>query len=251
MTLIYGHRGYSGLYPENTMLAFRKAYEAGAEGIEYDVHLTKDGVPVVMHDENTLRTTGEDYLIKDLTAEAFLKLDAGRIKQGKYGVVNPPTLYELLSWCKETGMRSNIELKTGVYEYPGIEEKVIAMLDEFGLRETTLISSFNHFTIGRVRRLAPDIRVGLLEESWLLHAGAYVRACGADDLNPYVKFLNDETVAELRANGCGINTWTVNEEEDMEKTLAYSVEIGISNWPARYLELRDAFEQKKQGAPRT
>lgn len=244
MTLIYGHRGFSGEYPENTMLAFKKAYEAGAEGIEYDVHLTKDGVPVIMHDENTVRTTGEDHLIKDLTAEAFLKLDAGFVKNGRYGYQPPCTLRELLAWCKETGMRSNIELKTGVYEYPGIEEKVIALLDEFGLRETTLISSFNHFTIKRIRALAPDIRVGLLEESWLINAGAYVKACGADDLNPYVKFLSDETVAELRANGCGINTWTVNEEEDMKKTLAYGVEIGISNWPDRYLALRKETEAK-------
>jgi len=244
MTLIYGHRGDSGTYPENTMLAFKKAYDAGAEGIEYDVHLTKDGVPVIMHDENTVRTTGEDHLIKDMLAEDFLKLDAGYVKQGEFGTVNPPTLRELLAWCKETGMRSNIELKTGVYEYPGIEEKVIALLDEFGLRETTLISSFNHFTIKRVRRLAPDIRVGLLEESWLINAGAYVKACGADDLNPYVKFLNDDTVAEIRKNGVGINTWTVNEDEDMVKTLEYGVEIGISNWPGRYIELRNEFDAK-------
>ncbi|MDO4493470.1 MAG: glycerophosphodiester phosphodiesterase [Clostridia bacterium] len=246
MTLIYGHRGASGDYPENTMLAFQKAYEQGAEGIEYDVHLTKDGVPVVMHDENTVRTTGVDALIKDLTAEEFLALDAGKVKNGACGVCNPPTLDELLAWCAETGMRSNIELKTGVYEYPGIEEKVIALLDKYGLRETTLISSFNHFTIGRVRALAPDIRVGLLEESWLIGAGAYVKACGADDFNPYVKFLNDETVRELREHGVGINTWTVNEEEDMLRTLGYGVEIGISNWPARYIALRAEFEKEQK-----
>lgn len=238
MTLIYGHRGDSGTYPENTMLAFRKAYEAGADGIEYDVHLTRDGVPVVMHDENAVRTTGTNRLIRDMTAEEFFRLDAGTIKNGVFGYQAPPSLDELLAYCKSVGLRSNIELKTGVFEYPGIEAKVIALLDRYGLRDTTLISSFNHYTIRRVRELAPDIRVGLLEESWLLHAGAYVKSCGADDLNPYVKFLNDETVKELRENGCGINTWTVNEESDMRKTLAYGVEIGISNFPARYLEIR-------------
>lgn len=241
MTLIYGHRGYSGSYPENTMLAFKKAYEAGAEGIEYDVHLTKDGVPVVMHDENTVRTTGVDALIRNLTAEEFLALDAGYVKKGACGVCNPPTLDELLAWCAETGMRSNIELKTGVYEYPGIEEKVIALLDKYNLRGTTLISSFNHFTVKRVRALAPDIRVGLLEESWLINAGAYVKASGADDLNPYVKFLNEETVKELRDNGVGINTWTVNEEQDMINTLKLGVDIGISNWPDKYLALREKY----------
>ena len=77
MTKIYAHRGFSEKYPENTMLAFRKAAEIGAEGIEIDVHLTKDGELVVMHDENTIRTTGVDALIKDLTLDEFKALDAG------------------------------------------------------------------------------------------------------------------------------------------------------------------------------
>ena len=77
MTEIYAHRGFSGKYPENTLMAFQKAAEVSAEGIELDVHTTKDGEVVVMHDENTIRTTGTDALIKDLTLEEFKALDAG------------------------------------------------------------------------------------------------------------------------------------------------------------------------------
>ena len=243
--LVYGHRGFSGEYPENTMLAFRKAQEVGAEGIEYDVQLTKDGVPVVMHDENTLRTTGEDNLIRNLTCEEFLKLDAGYVKEGKFGFVPPPTLRELLVFCKETGLRSNIELKTGIYEYEGIEKKVLELLDEFGLRETTLISSFNHYSVMRFRALAPDVRVGLLDESWLVNAGEYVKMVGADDMNPCVHFVTKRNVQELKEHGCGINVWTVNSDADMKRMLELGIDIGISNYPDRFLKLRNQFEQQR------
>lgn len=238
MTEIYAHRGFSGVYPENTVLAFQKAAECGAEGIEFDVHLTKDGVPVVMHDENTVRTTGTDTLIKDLTLEEFKALDAGYIKNGQFGFVAPPTLREVFEVLKETGMKCNIEIKTGVYEYPNIERKILAMMDEFGLREKTIISSFNHFTVTRFKELAPDVKVGFLEESWLIHPGAYTRARGAECFHPFFNMLNHENMQDLRNNGIEINAWTINDEEDMKKALKLQLEIGITNWPDKFLAIR-------------
>lgn len=238
MTEIYAHRGFSGVYPENTVLAFQKAAECGAEGIEFDVHLTKDGVPVVMHDENTVRTTGTDALIKDLTLEEFKALDAGYIKSGQFGFVAPPTLREVFEVLKETGMKCNIEIKSGVYEYPNIERKILAMMDEFGLREKTIISSFNHFTVTRFKELAPDVKVGFLEESWLIHPGAYTRARGAECFHPFFNMLNHENMQDLRNNGIEINAWTINDEEDMRKALKLQLEIGITNWPDKFLAIR-------------
>lgn len=238
MTEIYAHRGFSGVYPENTVLAFQKAAECGAEGIEFDVHLTKDGVPVVMHDENTVRTTGTDALIKDLALEEFKALDAGYIKNGQFGFVAPPTLREVFEVLKETGMKCNIEIKSGVYEYPNIERKILAMMDEFGLREKTIISSFNHFTVTRFKELAPDVKVGFLEESWLIHPGAYTRARGAECFHPFFNMLNHENMQDLRNNGIEINAWTINDEEDMRKALKLQLEIGITNWPDKFLAIR-------------
>ena len=238
MTEIYAHRGFSGVYPENTVLAFQKAAECGAEGIEFDVHLTKDGIPVVMHDENTVRTTGTDALIKDLTLEEFKALDAGYIKNGQFGFVAPPTLREVFEVLKETGMKCNIEIKSGVYEYPNIERKILAMMDEFGLREKTIISSFNHFTVTRFKELAPDVKVGFLEESWLIHPGAYTRARGAECFHPFFNMLNHENMQDLRNNGIEINAWTINDEEDMQKALKLQLEIGITNWPDKFLAIR-------------
>ena len=238
MTEIYAHRGFSGVSPENTVLAFQKAAECGAEGIEFDVHLTKDGVPVVMHDENTIRTTGTDALIKDLTLEEFKALDAGYVKNGEFGFVAPPTLREVFEVLKETGMKCNIEIKSGVYEYPNIERKILAMMDEFGLREKTIISSFNHFTVTRFKELAPDVKVGFLEESWLIHPGAYTRARGAECFHPFFNMLNHENMQDLRNNGIEINAWTINDEEDMRRALQLQLEIGITNWPDKFLAIR-------------
>ena len=111
MTKNFAHRGFSGKYPENTLLAFSKAIEEGVDGIENDVHLTKDGVLVVMHDELVDRTTNGKGYIKDKTYEELAQLDASYIFK-EYGPQKVPTLREYLELVKDTDIITNIELKT-------------------------------------------------------------------------------------------------------------------------------------------
>jgi len=238
MTKIFAHRGFSAEYPENTMLAFQKAIECGAEGIELDVHLTSDGVAVIMHDENTLRTCGEDHLIRDLSAEEFLALDAGFVAGGRHGVVHPSTLEAYFELVKDTGLVTNIELKTGVYDYPNIERKTLALIDRFGLRQKVIISSFNHFSVCRFKELAPDVKVGFLEESWLVHPGAYTRNRGAECYHPFFNSLNHDSMMDLRSNHIEINAWTIDSPEDMRRCMSLGLEIGITNHPDRFLAIR-------------
>jgi len=234
----FAHRGFSGAYPENTMLAFEKAIEIGAEGIEFDVHLTSDGVPVIMHDENTVRTTGRDALIKDMTLDEFRSLDAAHSRPGEWGALSPSTLREYFEMTDGKEIETNIELKTGVFEYPNIERKVLALMDEFGRRESVIISSFNHYSVMRFKELAPDVRVGFLEESWLIKPGAYTRARGAEYFHPFFNLLNHESLTDLRENGIGINAWTINEEDDMRKAIAMQLNSAIGNWPDRFAAVR-------------
>lgn len=238
MTLIYAHRGFSGEYPENTMLAFQKAAEIGADGVEYDVHTTSDGECVVMHDENTVRTTGVDKLIKDMTCKEFTSLDAGYVMNGKYGVCHPPKLDEVVAFCKKAGLKMNIEVKTGVYEYENIERKILAILDKYDMRSQTIISSFNHYTCLRFKELAPEMKIGLLEESWLIKPGAYTRDRGAECFHPFFNMLTHENLQDLRNNHIEINAWTINDEKDMRDSLRMQLEIGITNYPDKYLEIR-------------
>ena len=132
--IVWAHRGFSSQYPENTMLAFREAFKAGADGIETDVHLTKDGEVVVIHDENLLRTTGVDRMVSDCTLSEITAIKASKTMDDKFDAFIP-SFDEFCAFIKESGMKANIELKTGVVYYPGIEEKVAECVKKYGIEE--------------------------------------------------------------------------------------------------------------------
>lgn len=227
----FAHRGYSGRYPENTMLAFRKAVEAGADGIELDVQLTRDGVPVIIHDERVDRTTGGRGLVKDLTLAELQELDASYACAGRYGENPAPTFREYCEFVKELPITTNIEMKTGVFEYPGIEEKVWEMIQEFHLEERVIVSSFNHFTILRMREIAPELKYGFLSGDWIINAGRYCHDHGVACYHPLFRSLTEEAVRELKQYGVEINTYTVNTEEDVRDLAGKGVDILIGNFP--------------------
>ena len=224
MTKNFAHRGYSGKYPENTMLAFRKAVEAGADGIELDVQLTRDGEPVILHDEQVDRTTDGTGWVKDLTLAELRKLDASYLYTGQCGFNPVPTLREYCEFIRDLPVITNIEMKTGVFEYPGMDEKVWDMIREFHLEEKVIISSFNHYTI-----LA--LKYGFLSETWIIDAGKYCHEHGVACYHPMFRSLTQEAVAELKQYGLEINTYTVNTEEDVRDLAAKGIDAVIGNFP--------------------
>ena len=239
----YGHRGFSGRYPENTMLAFEKALEAGCEGMEFDVHLTKDGELVIIHDETIDRTSGRHGVIRDMTYEKLCQVDFSYPDKfgGRFPFQQIPTLRAYFELVKDRHILSNIELKTGVYEYPGIEQAVYDLICEFGLEQQVIISSFNHHSILRMKAIAPALACGFLSETWILDVGAYVSGHRVEAYHPQFHMLTAPEVADLRAHGCQINTWTVNETEDIRAMIQIGVDGIISNFPDRVgAELRAA-----------
>lgn len=229
MTKIIAHRGLSAAYPENTMLAFRKAAETGCDGIELDVQLTRDGVLVVIHDETLARTTGSQGNVRDFTFEELSRLDASRSRPGDFGFNPIPAFAEYLDFIEDKPQFTNIELKNGIYPYPGLEEAVIEALRERGLERRVLLSSFNHQSMLKCKRLAPEIEVAFVTGSWLVSPGAYCRAAGADYLNPRFCILTGENMAELKENGMRVQAWTVNEAEDMERLFSMGAYAIITN----------------------
>ena len=242
----FAHRGFSGLYPENTMLAFEKAAQLdGCDGIELDVHLTKDGEVVIIHDEKLDRTcvNGTGY-VRDYTCEELKKFDVSYKFSGQCEPQHIPTLREYFELVKDLPLTTNIELKTGIFEYPGIEKKVYDLIEEFGLKDRIIISSFNHFSIKRMKSLCPDLECGLLTETWLIDAGKYTKACGAECLHPIFYNMTEEIVKEVKSCGIRINTWTVNEKEDIRMMIERGVDSIIGNYPDRVNEIRE-----KMGKP--
>lgn len=231
MSKNFGHRGFSGQFPENTMLAFRKAIEAGCDGIELDVHLSRDGQLVIIHDELVDRTTDASGWVADYSLEDLKAMDASAGFKGIYGKNEIPTLREYFELVKNTDIVTNIELKTGVNPYPGIEKKTLDMIDEYGLRDKIIISSFNHYSVMRMKELAPDMTYGFLEESWVIDFAAYAAGHGVQALHPIFNAIDEDYVKAARKYGLTINTWTVNTEEDIRRMKKLGIDGIIGNHP--------------------
>ena len=146
-TLVWAHRGASGYAPENTLEAFRMAVEMGADGVELDVQLTKDGELVVIHDETVDRTSDGSGWVKDFTYARISRFNYNRTHKEGYERAMIPTLEEVYELLKPTGLTINVELKTGVVFYPEIEERVLDLTARMGLEECVWYSSFNHYTV--------------------------------------------------------------------------------------------------------
>ena len=231
MTKNFAHRGFSGKYPENTMLAFRKAVEEGVDGIELDVQLTKDGEVVIIHDETIDRTTDGKGLVVSYTYDELRKFDASFKFRGQCGFNPIPTLREYFELVKDKNIVTNIELKTGLNEYFGIEEKVWKLIEEYKLEDRVLISSFNHYSVLRMKSIAPNLKYGLLTETWIINAGKYTEDVGVECYHPHFFSMTAENVKELKEHNIEINVYTVNEEKDIRDMIEKGIDIVIGNYP--------------------
>jgi glycerophosphoryl diester phosphodiesterase len=227
---VVAHRGYSGLYPENTMLAFRKAAEAGTDEIELDVQLTKDGTVVVIHDESVDRVTGGKGLVRDYTFEELRRLDASALYGGAFGVNPVPSLDEYFSWVRNTGIITNIELKNGVFYYEGLEEKTAALIRKYKLEEQVMFSSFNPVSLLACKRLLSSVPCGFLS-SGIGNAAYFVRSSGLEFYHPGIDSLNDQIIAECKAQGVELNVWTVNDMAGLLRLQRWGCRGIITNFP--------------------
>ena len=241
------HRGYAAEYPEDTMLAFRMAAAAdGCDGISIDVQLSKDGVPVIIHDTTVDRTavsgTGE---VRQMTLEELKQIDVSGPFAGKCEPQQIPTLREYLEFAKPLKLVNIIELKTENYEYPGIEQKVADLVREFGMEKEVIIASCNHFCIKRFQALAPEMETGLLCHSWILDAGAYVQSAGADYYMPNFPQCTKEIVDEIHSRGVKVYTWVVNGEFDCDRVMKNGVDAVLSDDPEMVFRRRHFAEMEE------
>jgi glycerophosphoryl diester phosphodiesterase len=227
----FAHRGASAVCPENTMAAFRKSLELGATGIETDVQLSSDGGLVLIHDESLNRTAGAEGYVKDKTLSQLLELDAGSWFGPEFKDERLPVLEELLDLLQERDTVLNIELKNGVFRYPGMEEKVIAAVREYGMCERVVLSSFNHYSLAHCKSLAPEIRTGILYGEGLYRPWDYAASLHADALHADHNAVLPEFVAEASAHGVAYHPWTVNNPERMKALIDAGVAGIITDYP--------------------
>ncbi|MBO2942720.1 glycerophosphodiester phosphodiesterase [Paenibacillus sp. F411] len=227
----FAHRGASGAAPENTMAAFHKALEQGANGIETDVQMTSDHKLVLMHDEAVNRTTNGQGYIKDYTLSELQQLDAGSWFSEAFKGEQVPELKQLLALGKARGTFINIELKNGIIPYPGLEEEVIAAVREYGMEERVIISSFNHYSLVHCKKLAPDIVTAILYMEGLYQVCDYAQTVGADALHAFKYAVLPELVAEARDRGLAYHPFTVNAPDEMKRLLKAGVSGIITDYP--------------------
>ena len=160
---VMAHRGYSGVYPENTMLSFREAVKVGCDAIEMDVHETRDGRLVVIHDERLDRTTDGSGRVCDHSFAELQQVNAAACYKGKYAPEHIPSFDEYCEWASGESVGHNIEIKTDKIYYHDIERKIWATIERYGLEKKVMFSSFNHISLRKILEISGNaVEVGAL-----------------------------------------------------------------------------------------
>ena len=229
---IYAHRGASGTHPENTLAAFEAAARLPIDGVEFDVHLTKDEELVIIHDETIDRTSNGSGYIKDMTLEELRKFDFGVKFSEEFKGEMIPTLEEVLQVYVGTNHRLNIELKSDVFDYEGVEKKVITLLNQYDLVDRVIISSFNHKAIQRVQALQPEIETAALFMKLDLRSmNEYEQQLGTNILHVYAPAIESIDIDALHQQNGKIRVFTVNRVEDMDKLQALGIDAVFTDFP--------------------
>jgi glycerophosphoryl diester phosphodiesterase len=239
---IAAHRGGARLWPENSLTAFRGALGLGVDLVELDVHQTRDGEVVVLHDPTLERTTTGQGAIRDLPwADVARAVVRGTTDE------RVPRLGDVLALLRPTPVGLLLEIKNGPAgeRYPGLEERVLALVDAVGLAERTRIMAFDWRVLERLRALSSSARLtGLLSQRGADRAGGVeaaiprLRALGANDLGMERTLLTPAVVRAAHDAGLSLGVWTVNEPDELARALAAGVDYVTTDQPDLALRLR-------------
>lgn len=230
-TKVWAHRGASGYAPENTLESFKLAAEMKADGVELDVQLTKDNELVVIHDEKIDRTSNKRGFVRDYTLEELKSFNFNNNNE-KYPYAEIPTLKEVYELLKPYNMKINVELKTGIFFYDGIEEKVLKLAKEMGMEDRIIYSSFNHYSVMKIKELDINAETGLLYCDGWIDVVKYAQNLKVDALHPATYNVQyDNLIEKCRESGIKLHIWTVNNEEEMKYLAENNVDAIITNYP--------------------
>lgn len=237
-TLIIAHRGASSLAPENTFAAFDRALDAGADGIELDLQLSKDNIPVVIHDANLERTTTGSGHVYDYDLADLKSFDAGSWFDTEFSGETIPALEEFFERYGNSHLLFNLELKTSMIDKQGLEETVLKCIAEHNLEKRVVISSFNHQSLVRCKELNPQIRTGMLYFEEIESPWERALSLGCYSAHPFFYYLqNSEVIEGFKKNSLPVYTWTVDDPEQMKYLVKNKIEAIITNYPQKLAEI--------------
>ncbi len=222
---VVGHRGAMGYRPENTLASFQRGLELGADWIELDVHLSRDGALIVIHDETLERTTDGHGLVRDHTLAELTQLDAGDGQR-------IPTLNEVLDWAHQRDTIVDIEIKNAPIYYEGIEDRVVQAVAEAGMTDRVIVISFDHAAVKRVKRLEPSIVTGVLYGCRPLEGGVQLaRSANADAVLPHWTYVTPEDVQLAHAADLSVAPWASSDPTVLRHLIDCGVDAIGTNHP--------------------
>ncbi|WP_326183374.1 glycerophosphodiester phosphodiesterase [Virgibacillus halodenitrificans] len=230
-TKIYAHRGSSLLAPENTMAAFQLAFQQGAQGIETDVQLTKDNIPVLIHDERVNRTTNGKGYVKDYTFQQLKQLDAGAWFNTEFAGATVPSLEEFLKWFGGKPLTLNIELKNNKIDYKNMESIVYDLLYSYDLLDRTILSTFNPNSVERLRKISQHLNCALLRSRRKKQLITYAKELGANAIHIKYRLLSNSLVQQCKQQGLQVRVYTVNHPRQIKRCLDLEVNGVITDVP--------------------
>ncbi len=249
--LIIAHRGASALAPENTLAAFRRAIDDGAEGVEFDVRLAKDGIPVVFHDADLKRVAAKNVLLKDLTAVELGKIDVGswfnRLKPHRadesFSAETISTLAEVLDFFRDFRGLIYIELKCHANEAEETAEIVCRTIGDFPfLLPQIIVKSFQLDTIPFVRRFCPEVQTATLFEPKLTivlrRKNDYTKTArdsGADQISVHFSLATKKLMEKAEKLNMPVTIWTADNPLWLQRAIERKITAIITNNPARLL----------------
>ena len=236
-TKVWAHRGASAYAPENTLEAFELAVKMHAEGVELDVHLSRDGELMVGHDETVNRCSNGTGKINEMTCAQLKELDFG-VHFPEYRGAKMPTLEEVYKLLKPTGLFINIEIKSLPNIYEGIEQKLDDLATAMGMQDHIIYSSFDHYTLVNMRAIIPKVPLGILYSHGEYEPWKYAASIGVNALHPHYASLKRPVVPGSQAAGIAVHPWTVDDEGVLELMYRMGVEAVISNKPDVALAVR-------------
>ena len=230
---IFAHRGARRVAPENTLPAFERALEMGVDGIELDVHLSRDGRLVVIHDYSLETTTNGLGLVTDLSSSELALLDAGSHFDPAFASVGVPTLDQVLDLVGNR-CRVNVEVKSLSPTGDNAVEPLAEMIRDRGLHDQVIVSSFNPITLVKMRWTDPKVALGLLIEEDLpphLRFAWFTPILQPQAVHPWFEMVDDAFMEWARKQNCAVNVWTVNDGEEAHRLRDLGVDGIITDVP--------------------
>jgi glycerophosphoryl diester phosphodiesterase len=247
--LIIGHRGASAAAPENTMAAFRLALEANADGVEFDVRLTKDAVPVVIHDDTLRRTGGVNQRIAELTLAQLKENDVGSwFAKDDFRGERVPTLFELFELFAPTSAVLYLEMKSEPAQREELARTCCEALAQASLKDHVVVECFDLAAIELVKSIDSSIRTAALFEPTLRNtplAGSATKmidkalAVGADEIALHHKLANARAIEMAQTANLSVVVWTVDDPSWISRARANGIKALITNNPALMVERRE------------